>query len=194
MLTKVNWIKTVDTTFKAWTHPLMKWVRFSVVEYFIQWNGINLLNYALRALVPYVLYALLFSYLKCLVSYVLLFLMWLVPYVLFLTSRVSYFMFSRISRALCPTWSPASCAFCLTCSCASLVLYSRCSRSSYFTYFKCLMPDILPCISCLLLSLSWYFETFWCFTKFFYHHKWNEARLLVVNMVYTICPASCETA
>ena len=28
-------------------------------------------------------------------------------------------------------------------------------------------------------------ETFWCFTKFFFHHKWNELRLLVTNMVYT---------
>ena len=29
-----------------------------------------------------------------------------------------------------------------------------------------------------------YFETFWYFTKFFSHHKWNEAWVLVINMVY----------
>ena len=29
-----------------------------------------------------------------------------------------------------------------------------------------------------------YFETLWCFTKFSFHHKWNDARLLLINMVY----------
>ena len=32
---------------------------------------------------------------------------------------------------------------------------------------------------------------FWCFTKFSFHHKWNEAPLLVINMVYTGCLTSC---
>ena len=36
-------------------------------------------------------------------------------------------------------------------------------------------------------SFSYYFETFWCFTKFSFHHKWNDARLLLINIVYTIC-------
>ena len=33
---------------------------------------------------------------------------------------------------------------------------------------------------------------FWCFTKFSFHHKWNEAPLLVINMVYTGCLTSCR--
>ena len=28
---------------------------------------------------------------------------------------------------------------------------------------------------------SQYFQNFWCFTKFSFHHKWNEAWLLVIN-------------
>ena len=35
---------------------------------------------------------------------------------------------------------------------------------------------------------------FWCFTKFSFHHKWNEAPLLVINMVYTGCLTSCRTS
>ena len=31
------------------------------------------------------------------------------------------------------------------------------------------------------------FETFRCFTKFSLYRKWNEAWLLVINMVYTNC-------
>ena len=26
-----------------------------------------------------------------------------------------------------------------------------------------------------------HFENFWCFTKFSFHHKWNEVWLLVIN-------------
>ena len=42
---------------------------------------------------------------------------------------------------------------------------------------------------------SWtkHFETFWYFTKFSFHHKRNEAWLLVINMVYTSCLTSCRT-
>ena len=29
--------------------------------------------------------------------------------------------------------------------------------------------------------MSKYFENLWCFTKFSFHHKWNEAWLLVIN-------------
>ena len=35
---------------------------------------------------------------------------------------------------------------------------------------------------------------FWCFTKFSFQHKWNEAPLLVINMVYTGCLTSCRTS
>ena len=37
------------------------------------------------------------------------------------------------------------------------------------------------------------FWDFWCFTKFSFHHKWNEARLLVINMVYTSYLTSFQT-
>ena len=38
-------------------------------------------------------------------------------------------------------------------------------------------------------SWSYYFANFWRFTIFFFffHHKWNEAWLFVINMVYTSC-------
>ena len=35
---------------------------------------------------------------------------------------------------------------------------------------------------------------FWCFTKFRFHHKWNEAPLLVINIVYMGCLTSCWTS
>ena len=38
-----------------------------------------------------------------------------------------------------------------------------------------------------------YFETFWCFTKFSFHYKWNDARLLLTSMVNTCCLTSCRT-
>ena len=31
------------------------------------------------------------------------------------------------------------------------------------------------------------FETFRSFTKFTFNHKWNDGRLLLINMLYTIC-------
>ena len=34
---------------------------------------------------------------------------------------------------------------------------------------------------------------FFCFTKFSFHHKWNEEQLLVINKVYMNCLASCWT-
>ena len=43
-----------------------------------------------------------------------------------------------------------------------------------------------------LQSFSKYFETFWCSTKFSFHHKWNDARLLI-NMAYTRCLTTCRT-
>ena len=36
-------------------------------------------------------------------------------------------------------------------------------------------------------------STFWCSAKFFFHHKWNEVQLLVLNVVYTSCLTSCWT-
>ena len=41
------------------------------------------------------------------------------------------------------------------------------------------------CISSLKLQSFSYFETLWCFTKFSFHQKWNDAGLLLINMVYT---------
>ena len=38
-----------------------------------------------------------------------------------------------------------------------------------------------------------YFETFWCFNKFSFHHKWNDGQLLLINMVYTSCLMSSQT-
>ena len=39
--------------------------------------------------------------------------------------------------------------------------------------------------------LSEYFETFWCFHKFSFHHKWNYAQLSLINVVYMNCLTSC---
>ena len=33
-----------------------------------------------------------------------------------------------------------------------------------------------------LQSVSWYFETLQCFTKFFFHHKGKDERLLLMNI------------
>ena len=43
-----------------------------------------------------------------------------------------------------------------------------------------------------LQAVSQYFEIFWCFTKFSFHHNWNNGRLLI-NMVFTSCLPSCGT-
>ena len=40
---------------------------------------------------------------------------------------------------------------------------------------------------------SQYFEIFWCFTKFSFYHKGNEALLLVINKTYTSSLTSCQT-
>ena len=34
---------------------------------------------------------------------------------------------------------------------------------------------------------------FWCFTKFFFQQEWNDAWLLLINMVYTSCLTSSQT-
>ena len=49
-----------------------------------------------------------------------------------------------------------------------------------------------PC-SASLQSVSKYYETFRCFTKFSFRCKWNDVRLLLTNMVYTSCLRSCRT-
>ena len=41
-------------------------------------------------------------------------------------------------------------------------------------------------------SVSYYFETFQCFTKFFIHHRWNDGGLLLIKMVYMSCLTSCQ--
>ena len=41
-----------------------------------------------------------------------------------------------------------------------------------------------------LQTFSKYFEAFWCFTKFY--HKWNDARLLLIKMVYRSFLTSCR--
>ena len=59
-----------------------------------------------------------------------------------------------------------------------------------------LRPQYAPCIrryirigrisvQTPLQSFPWYFETFWCFHKFSFHHKWNDARLLPVERLKT---------
>ena len=53
---------------------------------------------------------------------------------------------------------------------------------------------ILHIYSLLILqSFSEYFETFWCFTKFSFHQKWDDMRLLLKNMVYMSCLTSWRT-
>ena len=44
-----------------------------------------------------------------------------------------------------------------------------------------------------LHSVSQYFETFQCFTRFFFHHKSNHGRLLLINMLFTSCLTRCQT-
>ena len=44
-----------------------------------------------------------------------------------------------------------------------------------------------------LQSVSQYFDAFGCFNKFFFHCKWNDVRLLLINLVYTRCLTSCQT-
>ena len=55
-----------------------------------------------------------------------------------------------------------------------------------------LFTTLMDFCNLVLQSVSQYFETFQCFTKFSFHHKWNEGRLLLINMVYTswggLCP------
>ena len=43
------------------------------------------------------------------------------------------------------------------------------------------------------LSVSWYFETFQSFTKFFFGHKWNDIGLLPINKVNASSFTSCQT-
>ena len=44
-----------------------------------------------------------------------------------------------------------------------------------------------------LRSTFSYFEILWCFKKFSFHHMWNDARLLLINMVYTSSITSRRT-
>ena len=40
--------------------------------------------------------------------------------------------------------------------------------------------------------MSQYFDIFLCFSKFFFHHSWNKAWLLVINIVYANCLTNCQ--
>ena len=77
-----------------------------------------------------------------------------------------------------------------------------------YTYFQAIFGKLFQTFSeHLLYDLSWndlilllkstiLVIIFWdilMFTKFFFHHKWNELWLLVINMVYTNCLTSCRT-
>ena len=52
-----------------------------------------------------------------------------------------------------------------------LVLLTALSYNQFHCVFK--LADVLP--------------------KFFFHHKWNDVQLLLINMVYTSCQTSCRT-
>ena len=39
-----------------------------------------------------------------------------------------------------------------------------------------------------------FFQAFWYFNKFSFHHKWNKEWLLLINMVYTSCLTSSLTS
>ena len=64
-------------------------------------------------------------------------------------------------------------SLCFPVKCNDLLLFENFYLQSY-VYNK--LSD--PCI--ILQSFS-YFETFWWLRKFSFHHKWNEAWLLVIN-------------
>ena len=59
---------------------------------------------------------------------------------------------------------------------------------SGFLFFIYLFWDAAPTISFLI---------FWdlkrCFANFSFHDKWNDVRLLLINMVYTSSLTSCRT-
>ena len=48
--------------------------------------------------------------------------------------------------------------------------------------------------NCLLTSNHFHnVLRLWCFTKFSFHHNWNNVRLLLMSMVYTGCLTNCRT-
>ena len=60
------------------------------------------------------------------------------------------------------------------------------------TFLRCTSKRIIYRMICLQL-FSKYIETFWCFTKFSFDYKWNDAGLLLTNTVYPSCLTSCRT-
>ena len=60
-----------------------------------------------------------------------------------------------------------------------LVINSFYIANLWLKFSLCLL--ILICELGIRWSFSKYFETFCCFTKFSFHHKWNDARLLLIN-------------
>ena len=66
---------------------------------------------------------------------------------------------------------------------ASCSHFARCTVSYKFFHSKSIELTIIFII----------FETLWCFIKYSCHHKWHDAWLLLINMVYTSCLTSCRT-
>ena len=52
----------------------------------------------------------------------------------------------------------------------------------------CYLPLKIP-VATFKIIVFW---GFWYFTKFSFHHKWNETWLLVINVIYTSYFASCQ--
>ena len=63
---------------------------------------------------------------------------------------------------------------------------------SKFLFFSVCRNWLVYIVFGYLQFWSQYFETFWVL-NFFFHHKWNEPWLLVINMVYTSCPTNWRT-
>ena len=123
--------------------------------------------------------------------------------------RVSTFSFrpygyTVLNLSICSSLSPKNCFTkndsAMTSSVIALPFFNYlCGILSIFTYpcWKCFANHlqefdfIFPLI---LQSFSSYLETFWCFTKCFFHQKWNDARLLHINMVKSKLSPQCATS
>ena len=91
-------------------------------------------------------------------------------------------------------WSRIELPF-VTAAADSIMRLTRVPRTEYDGELEFQWLDtICGCLQFMRLqSVSWFFETFRCFTKFSFHHKWNNGRLLLISMVYTSCLTSCRT-
>ena len=62
---------------------------------------------------------------------------------------------------------------------------------NFLLLFMFLLTAKLPkSVILKLQAFSEYFESSRCFTKCFFHRKWNDGGLLLINMVYTSCLTS----